>query len=618
MTIGQAAIRPGGRRKSRSVQVGEIMLGGNAPVAIQSMTTTDTLDVEATARQVLSLVAAGCPLVRVTAPSRKAVRALAALKERLSVEGCRVPIIADIHFTPRAAIDACGVVEKVRVNPGNFVDRKRFVERTYSEEEYAEEIDRVGRAFRPLLAEARRHRAAVRIGANHGSLADRIVNRVGDTPRGIVESVIEFSRIASGEGFERLVVSAKASSVKVMVAANRLLALSLDEEKLSFPMHLGVTEAGDGMAGRIKSAIGIGTLLLEGIGDTIRVSLTERPEKEIPVCREILAVTDGIVAAGAVRYSRPGGVASRRKSRRSPCGIGGEEPVKVVIATESDEAAQPGGGPTAEAFEIPSKELIGAFRERGCDLPLFVKAGDSSGGLAEPGCYPSVRLALGRVAAGMEFWTGGGLLTIVGDPDSTLRDMAELVKCARDRLPNGVVVAFDPASGEIAATEAYRCLADLLPGVPLLLRGSGRMIEDAVILGSLLQDGIGDAVLAPSATGVEEMLYALLQGAGSRITQAEFVSCPSCGRTVFDLEETTARIKQMTAHLTGVKIAVMGCIVNGPGEMADADFGYVGAAPGKVHLFAGKDLVAASLEETEAPEKLVELIRSRGRWEEPT
>ena len=574
------------RRSSREVMVGGLGFGGPHPVRVQSMITSDTMDTEACVAQTLRLVEAGCEMVRITAPTVKDAANLATIRRELNRSGCAVPLVADIHFKPEAAMEAAKWVEKVRINPGNFADSKKFNVRDYTDAEYQAELERIRERFTPLVRLCRERGVAMRIGTNHGSLSDRIMNRFGDSPLGMVESALEFARIARDLGYHDFLFSMKASNPKVMIAAYRLLVGRLNEEGAdwNYPIHLGVTEAGDGEDGRIKSAIGIGSLLSDGIGDTIRVSLTEDSHHEIPVARALAALFEGSgPEAPPVRVGEPAWDPfdyARRDSRRielpgiaAPVPLGEGEVVRVVVPRRVDEAV----AHKRAALGDYQPELIHE------DLPL-------------------------------------------AEIDPLSEEEVEAVNAVTE--PRLITVRDGVSLGPIAA---FRLLASRVdPRHPILLKDtldpspSGEFLDhllgSASVLGSLLCDGIGDAVLLRTEEAPGQSLrlaYNILQAAGVRIFKTDYVACPSCGRTLFNLQETTARIKASTAHLKGVRIAIMGCIVNGPGEMADADFGYVGGAPGKINLYVGKQAVKFNIPEGEAVERLVDLIREHGRWVEP-
>jgi (E)-4-hydroxy-3-methylbut-2-enyl-diphosphate synthase len=579
------------RRATRVVRIGDLQIGGEHPIAVQSMTTTDTLDVDETVAQAIRLVDVGCQLVRITAQRPAEARALGEIKAKLRAKGIKVPLCADIHFQPAAAMEAVKHVEKVRVNPGNYVDSKAFREREYTDEQYAAEVRRVQEAFRPLVVEAKRRGVALRIGTNHGSLSDRIMNRWGDTPRGMVESALEFVRVCEEEGLRDVVFSMKASNPKVMIQAYRLLAHHLSLEGLDHPFHLGVTEAGEGEDGRVKSAIGIGSLLMDGIGDTIRVSLTEDPCREIPVAKTL------------VELCKPGpGVSCNEQATFDP----------YVYARR----------PTTPA-------AYGAHRIGG-DAPVLAMTAVN---LTEPGVEDRLRRMATPNSPG-----GPALEGILISPAEV--DRASIARAAAP----GVGIAVDREQGEhedlpgvwtvsgSVGVPDYRALAARRPDAPIVLDiwvpwGSCDAADDdkaflwgAAVAGSLLCDGIGDGIRFSGMASAERLLdcgLGVLQACRLRASRTEYIACPGCGRTLFDLESTTQRIKARTGHLPGVKIAVMGCIVNGPGEMADADFGYVGAAPGFVNLYVGKDIVERNVPAAEADERLVALLKSHGVWREP-
>ena len=572
------------RRPSREVKTGRTAIGGENPVRVQSMLTSDTMDTAACVKETLGLAQAGCEIVRITAPTVKDARNLEAIRDTLHAAGCDVPLVADIHFKPDAALEAAKWVDKVRINPGNFADSKKFNVREYTDTEYAAEISRILERFAPLVALCKDRGISMRIGTNHGSLSDRIMNRFGDTPLGMVESALEFARIARELDYHDFVFSMKASNPKVMIQAYRLLVARLDKLEhaegggWNYPIHLGVTEAGDGEDGRIKSAIGIGSLLADGIGDTIRVSLTEDSEHEIPVAQAL----EKIAAARKPMPTLPAWPFdpfsyARRTSSVLQVGeyqIGGTEIVRVVVSQA--------------AYDKVAHKIAGL--------------GDYKPELIIENC---------------------GLVEI--DP----RDAAAVARVNASPVPLFVTI---PDSCDLPVIGAYRLLASLIEAHhPILLKDTFthspstdfvyNLLNAATNIGSLLCDGIGDAVLVQGEAAPGQSLriaYNTLQAAGVRIFKTDYVACPSCGRTLFNLQETTARIKIATSHLKGVKIAIMGCIVNGPGEMADADFGYVGGAPGKVNLYVGKTPVKFNIPQTEAVDRLVDLIREHGRWVEQT
>ncbi|MBN8711496.1 MAG: 4-hydroxy-3-methylbut-2-en-1-yl diphosphate synthase [Verrucomicrobia bacterium 61-8] len=565
------------RRLTRVVDVGGVHLGGSNPVRLQSMLTCDTMDTEACIQQTLELVEVGCEIVRITAPTVKDAANLEHVSKGLRARGCHVPLVADIHFKPEAAMEAAKWVEKVRINPGNYADSKKFKIIEYTDDQYLQELDRIRERFTPLVQFCKEHGRAMRIGTNHGSLSDRIMNRYGDTPLGMVESALEFARIARELDYHQFVFSMKASNPKVMIAAYRLLVARLNElgDDWNYPVHLGVTEAGDGEDGRIKSAIGIGSLLGDGIGDTVRVSLTEDSIHEIPVARalvELIKPVGAPVAEAEPSYDpfsyarRPTATLQIGEAR-----LGGEELVRVAVRQQTyDQVAH-------------KVDRMGDYQ------PEFVV--ESSGAIAiDPRSDEEIQT-----------------LSVLADP---------ALITVRDGL-------------DLPVVPAYRLLAARVPGRhPILLKDTltpateagdflPNLLGAAAHIGALLCDGIGDAVLVQGESAPGQSLrlaYNILQAAGTRIFKTDYVACPSCGRTLFNLQSTTARIKAATSHLKGVKIAIMGCIVNGPGEMADADFGYVGGAPGKINLYVGKTAVKFNIPEAEAVDRLKDLIREHGRW----
>ena len=565
--------------------VGPVGVGGHNPIRVQSMLTSDTRDTDACVGESMGLVEAGCEIVRVTAQTRKIAENLEHILAGIREKGTDVPVVADIHFKPDAAMEAVKWVEKVRVNPGNYADKKKFAVLEYSDEEYAEELARIDEAFSPLVEEAKKRGVAMRIGTNHGSLSDRIMNRFGDTPLGMVESALEFARIARKHDYHDFVFSMKASNPKVMIEAYRLLVarLAAEGDDWNYPIHLGVTEAGDGEDGRIKSAIGIGSLLADGVGDTIRVSLTEDAVYEIPVARALVDLTEELRAStpdlsGELSWDEVAWAPFEYKRRPS-------EKIEV-------QGVDLGGDGTIRVFT--SQEKWGAVAHK------LDKMGDFQ---------PEIVVEQSDVDA--------------IDP----RDQEAVAKL--NALPEPkIVTVLDGLDLPVIA--AFRLLASRVGARhPILLKDTLHPSEDpeadflrtlltaSLNIGSLLCDGIGDAVLIQGEQAPGQSLrlaYNVLQAAGARIFKTDYVACPSCGRTLFNLQTTTQKIREATGHLKGVRIAVMGCIVNGPGEMADADFGYVGGAPGKINLYVGKEAVKFNIPEDEAVDRLIDLIKEHDRW----
>jgi (E)-4-hydroxy-3-methylbut-2-enyl-diphosphate synthase len=680
------------RRRTVEVKVGSVGIGGANPLRVQSMTTSDTQDIDATVKQSIALAEVGCEIVRVTAPNVPAAKCLQDIRARLSAAGFgAIPLVADIHFLPNAAMEAVEHVEKIRVNPGNYADKKKFAVKEYTDADYDEELQRIHEAFSPLVKRCKELGRAMRIGTNHGSLSDRIMNRYGDTPLGMVESALEFVRICESHGFHDIVLSMKASNPKVMIQAYRLLVEKMDRAHRAYPLHLGVTEAGDGEDGRIKSAIGIGSLLLDGLGDTIRVSLTEDSVYEIPVARAIADKAMSLWDSGSWRrdhQSREAG-GSKQETRGtdgpastdldsvdpfayvrrettalelSPaCVAGGEQPPRVIVTAGTvnrvAEVARQLSDPKlkdtpAEGLlvraDTPSDLAELADTLKRTPLPvqfLVVESGplliahDFAAVLPPDGGRVVLCRRFGaKDAAELEAFAAlvrerGHFLAIdlAADAETALLDTVR-------RLGDARLIFTRTSVGANAGhpTGAYRRLREFLrtagSRAPVWIRNTpttavrgdnsflSKLLEASFLTGGSLGDGLGDLVSieteadAPRAT---KLAYNVLQGAGARISKTEFVACPSCGRTLFDLQTTTQRIRAQTGHLKGVKIAIMGCIVNGPGEMADADFGYVGGAPGKINLYVGKNCVQYNIPQSEADARLIALIREHGKWVDP-
>ena len=577
------------RRLTREVMVGPVGIGGTNPIRLQSMLTCDTMDTDACVTQTLALVAVGCEIVRITAPTVKDAANLQVIVERLRQQGCDVPIVADIHFKPEAALEAARWVEKVRINPGNYADSKKFKIIEYTDEQYLAELARIRERFAPLVDLCKARGVAMRVGTNHGSLSDRIMNRYGDTPLGMVESALEFARIAREMDYHAFVFSMKASNPKVMINAYRLLVARLNDlgPDWNYPIHLGVTEAGDGEDGRIKSAIGIGSLLHDGIGDTIRVSLTEDSVHEIPVARALASpFNDG--AIGGLNSNIPLSFDPFSYARR----------VTETIS-ETSVAAQ------GEQVWLGGEDLMRVAISR----ENFAKVSHK---VARMGDYKPEFIVEDAQLVEIDPRDDEAVAALNASPDARL-------VAVRDGLDVPVIFAYRLLAARVDARHPILLKDVLTPGATSddFLTA---LLHAATNIGSLLCDGIGDAILIQGETAPGQALrlsYNVLQAAGSRIFKTDYVACPSCGRTLFDLQSTTARIKQATVHLKGVKIAIMGCIVNGPGEMADADFGYVGGAPGKINLYVGKTPVKFNIPEQEAVDRLKDLIRDHGKWVEP-
>jgi len=583
------------RRKTRPVVVGDparggVVVGGGHPIVVQSMLTCDTMDTAECVKQTLELVAVGCQIVRITAPTVKDVANLKNIVAELRARECHVPIVADIHFKPDAAMEAAKWVEMVRINPGNYADSKKFAIREYSGEQYQAELGRIEEKFAPLVKLCRELGRALRIGTNHGSLSDRIMNRFGDTPLGMVESALEFARIARKNDFHNFKFSMKSSNPKVMIECYRLLVSRLEQEgpDWNYPIHLGVTEAGEGEDGRIKSAIGIGSLLFDGLGDTIRVSLTEDSPREIEVCRDLLEQIELM-----------------RKSSGA--------------SEESQSFASWAAGLPFDAFAFgrrttPEIEIADGV-SCGGEQTVRVAVTEAAWDKLAPRIGPKADVKPEAVYENLN------VLEVDPAEDFTVNCETQLIT-VKDDVPSPAITAFRSLCAKLKRLGRNNpiLLKDCLNFEPTPVEPKIALLRTSVVIGSLLADGIGDAILIRCETGAGQSLrlaYNILQAAGCRSFKTDYVACPSCGRTLFNLQTVTARIKARTEHLKGVKIAVMGCIVNGPGEMADADFGYVGGAPGKINLYVGKKAIRFNIPEVEAVDRLVDLIKEHGKWAEP-
>ncbi|HND61893.1 MAG TPA: (E)-4-hydroxy-3-methylbut-2-enyl-diphosphate synthase [Opitutaceae bacterium] len=658
------------RRRTSEVMVGGVGVGGSHPLRVQSMTTSDTQDVAATVKQSIALAEVGCEIVRITAPNVAAAKCLRDIRAQFTAAGFgHIPLVADIHFLPSAAMEAVEHVEKIRVNPGNYADKKKFAVREYTDADYETELQRLYEAFTPLVRRCRELGRAMRIGTNHGSLSDRIMNRYGDTPLGMVESALEFLRIAESHGYRQLILSMKSSNPKVMIQAYRLLVHRMAQENMHYPLHLGVTEAGDGEDGRIKSAIGIGSLLWDGLGDTLRVSLTEDSVYEIPVARALadkamslwtadrgLRIADSAERADEIDPYH----FAKRETATVHLGpgvtIGPEQPPRVIVRAATDvadtlkrlaSARLDDTPPEVLLVPIASAEALARLPKPGkstyaLELAPAIRVQDLTAFAAHlpPGTLLVRAFAANEATALTEFAafvrSRSLNLAVALSAESAAALTPTLRQLGDDRLVVTHPGFRNPDSGIGHATGAYRRLAQVLRTAgcraPLWIRntdatavkGDGtflsRLLDAAVLTGGLMGDGLGDLISIETETDpvrATQLAYNVLQGAGARISKTEFVACPSCGRTLFDLQTTTQRIRAQTGHLKGVKIAIMGCIVNGPGEMADADFGYVGGAPGKINLYVGKSCVQYNIPQAEADAKLVALIKEHGKWFDP-
>jgi (E)-4-hydroxy-3-methylbut-2-enyl-diphosphate synthase len=666
------------RLATREVNIGGLVIGNFQPIRVQTMTTTDTMDTIATVEQTIRCIEAGSELVRITAPSKTEAENLFQIKNELRKRGYHTPLVADIHFTPNAAEIAARIVEKVRVNPGNYVDKKKFQVLEYTDSEYASEIERIRERFIPLLKICKEYGTAIRIGTNHGSLSDRIMSRYGDTPMGMVESAMEFLRIARDESYHQVVLSMKSSNPQVMVQAYRLLVkIMQDEFGECYPLHLGVTEAGDGEDGRIKSAVGIGALLEDGLGDTIRVSLTEDPELEIPVCRDLVKRynTPRLSRIQADVVPPPGKIVSydpfqycRRETFKVGNVGGGQVPVVIADLSKLAELTPSSLGRIGYHYDqLTDKWTIGDI------APDYIFTGHVIPGFELPGTlrvllYPAAwKLAVmgtGTLAPEKFFpiYEASGYLA---DEISNPALNVVMIDCFSqtgidstkdlDALANDPTVVLALSSTNVNAMQSVRRMfmeleARNIKNPVVLITDSEwssadeHLIHYATETGALLLDGLGDGICLGMSSGAYEgfagggtvggrnylgnespeqfinnSAFSILQATRTRISKTEYISCPSCGRTLFDLQETTAKIRARTNHLKGVKIAIMGCIVNGPGEMADADFGYVGSGPGKITLYKGKEVVKRNVNSEVAVDELINLIKASNAWvEQPT
>ena len=660
------------RLKTREVKIGDLLLGNFHPIRLQTMTTTDTMDTEATVAQAIRCIEAGAELVRITAPSKKEAENLLNIKNELHKRGYTTPLVADIHFTPNAAEIAARIVEKVRVNPGNYVDKKKFEQIDYTDAEYIEEIERIRDRFTPLVKICKEYGTAMRIGTNHGSLSDRIMSRYGDTPMGMVESAMEFLRIARAENYHQIILSMKASNPQVMVQAYRLLIQQMDNEFGElYPLHLGVTEAGDGEDGRIKSAAGIGTLLEDGIGDTVRVSLTEDPEFEIPVCRDLVkryTATNHeqsvaqIPSIEKIPYSP---FTYQRRETFSINNIGGKQ-VPVVIADLSkitapitpehlESIGYTYNAPTDKwnISDTAADYIFTGHQLIDFPLPGMLKV------IVYPATWAMVAdkekyFPLFDASAFPDANATSDVLNFVMidcfNDTTSINDFSHLDELAND---NSVVICLS-STGKHAMPAVRRMLMELLNRSiknPVILMTDSNwqtadehLIHYATECGALFLDGFGDGICLgmtnqsyhvqashtsndtsgrnyASNTTIEQFInataFGILQATRTRISKTEYISCPSCGRTLFDLQQTTAKIRSVTNHLKGIKIAIMGCIVNGPGEMADADFGYVGSGVGKITLYKGKDIMKRNIDSDIAVAELINLLKEHAAWVDP-
>jgi (E)-4-hydroxy-3-methylbut-2-enyl-diphosphate synthase len=630
------------RRKTIEVKIGDVPMGGSNPIRVQSMTTIDTMDTVGSIEQTIRMVEAGCEYVRITAPSIKEAQNLAEIKKGLLVRGYKVPLVADIHFTPNAAELAARIVEKVRINPGNYADKKKFETIDYTEASYQEELDRIRAKFTPLIKICKEYGTAMRIGTNHGSLSDRIMSRYGDSPLGMVESALEFLRICEDEQYFNIVLSMKSSNPQVMVQAYRLLVQKLDEGNFKpYPLHLGVTEAGDGEDGRVKSSVGIGTLLEDGLGDTIRVSLTEEPEAEVPVAYELAKRYDtrvGHEAIAPIEHYPITPFAYNRRVTNGVANIGGEHPVPRVIADLSSKEKITPASLFALGYQYSVPLDKWNITDVACD---YIFLHDTVLDFAIPG-------TLGLVYS-YETWlkqknTDRAYPVIDANQYLNKVEQSATLNFVRanlsdvsgnfiERVKNDpTVVLLIETNNQHGMAEQRRLFVELMSNnchMPVIISRQYANISQeqlqlyaATDMGGLLIDGLGDGVFISAKTVASDKMvnataFNILQATRTRISKTEYISCPSCGRTLFDLQETTNKIRLRTNHLKGLKIGIMGCIVNGPGEMADADYGYVGSGPGRITLYKGQKVVRKNIPTANAVDELINLINEHGDWVEP-
>jgi (E)-4-hydroxy-3-methylbut-2-enyl-diphosphate synthase len=633
------------RRESLEFNIGDIPLGGSNPIRVQSMTTTDTMDTLATVEQSIRMIEAGCEYVRITAPSLREAENLKNIKSELRKKGFHVPLIADIHFTPNAAEIAARLVEKVRVNPGNYADKKKFQQIEYTDQQYGEEILRIRERFLPLVKICKEYGTAMRIGTNHGSLSDRIMSRYGDTPLGMVESALEFLRICEDESYHNVVLSMKASNTQVMVQAYRLLVAKLNEEGLKpYPLHLGVTEAGEAEDGRIKSAVGIGALLEDGLGDTVRVSLTEEPEFEIPVAINLVRRYENRsnhVSIAPIVDNPIDPYAYNKRASTEVDNVGGKNVPRVVVDISKTEITEYSD---LKAIGYEYSETLDKFHmtDQGAD---YIYSGSKSipfllpAGLREIVAYEEWKKLQDTTARfPMISWND---LDKVDKWHEKINFVS--IAASETRLdalskykgrPLVLVLTTRNAHGLAEQRRFFVALENEQLSLPVVVSRFYDSIDEERLLlyastdvGGLLIDGLGDGVMLQWRASVENRetylsllnrtSFGILQAARTRMTKTEYISCPSCGRTLFDLQETTAMIRSHTDHLKGVKIGIMGCVVNGPGEMADADYGYVGSGKGKITLYKGQDVVKRGVPSENAVLELIDMIKEDGAWIEP-
>ena len=626
------------RRKTIEVNIGDLPMGGNNPIRIQSMTTIDTMDTLGSVEQTIRMVEAGCEYVRITAPSIKEAQNLAEIKKELRKRGYTVPLIADIHFTPNAAELAARIVEKVRVNPGNYADKKRFENIDYTDAAYEAELARIREKFTPLVKICKEYGTAMRIGTNHGSLSDRIMSRYGDSPLGMVESALEFLRICEDLNYTNIVLSMKSSNPQVMVQAYRLLVQKLDEEGFNpYPLHLGVTEAGDGEDGRIKSSVGIGTLLEDGLGDTIRVSLTEEPEAEVPVAKALAdryKKREGHTPIPEITKYPINPFEYNRRVTHEVYNFGGHQVPRVIADFSTrDKITAASFFAVGYSYSVPLDKWN--ISDMACD---YVVVGDHEIDFEIPGTLGLIfnhgtwtkqknKDRSFPLLTPLEYLGGVARSANLNFVQASLADVTpELMQKLREDATVVLILHTNNQHGMAEQRRLFVALINNACTVPVVicrsytnLTAEQLQLQAATDIGGLFIDGLGDGIyIAAENCGgdkmVNETAFNILQATRTRISKTEYISCPSCGRTLFDLQETTAKIRSRTFHLKGAKIGIMGCIVNGPGEMADADYGYVGSGPGRITLYRGKEVVKRNVPSAHAVDELIDLIREDGVW----
>ena len=594
------------RRKTLSVKIGKVFIGSDHSIKTQSMTTASTMDTDKSVDEAIRIIQAGGKLVRFTAPNINEAKNLLNIKNALVAKGYDDPLVADIHFTPNAALEASKIVEKVRINPGNYVDKKKFEVKEYDDKSYQDELLKIEEKFIPLINSCKENKAAMRIGTNHGSLSDRVMNRFGDTPLGMVESAMEFLRICKQNDYDQIVLSMKSSNPIVMIHAYRLLVKSMENENMHYPLHLGVTEAGDGLDGRIKSALGIGTLLTEGIGDTIRVSLTEDPEFEIPAAEKILEKIDSISKKIRLKNTDKRAFSFFKRETESIKNIGEKNP-PIVISNSSND------------FEgnFPDYLFIDDLDNLDDSKKYIIEGKDWNKNLSK-NIFPYFNSL-------KDFRKTEAVSNTLNFIEI---ELSKITNTIMQTFSNNVVIVLNVNNANRHdLLSAFNFLEEKRIKIPVILKGSYQSsdfekvaIDASIDIGSILLEGMGNGIWIQAKdfdSKINELSFLILQNTRTRIFKTDYISCPSCGRTKFDLQETTALVKEHTNHLKGLKISVMGCIVNGPGEMADADYGYVGSGDGVISLYKGKELVKRNISSEQAVDELIQLIKENDDWVDP-